>query len=263
MNEFFAFLVEGGPIVRWLALFVIVGLSFTVFRGFFLARKIQPKGFRLRVFRNEILYGVLNVATAGTALGWITGQLTDRGVIAMRSGPVEWWVVALEYGLYFFLFDTYFYWFHRLMHKDPIYRWVHKIHHFSTSPNPMTTISVSPFESIVNGGFVPIFLSLFTVHEASMAWIGPTNILMGFYVHMGFEFFPRWWNRSWLTKWFITSTFHDQHHKYFLVNFGGYTTIWDRLCGTMRPTFEADFDAVKARAQAGPVGTTAPKAEAA
>src|SRR3546814_8430177 len=47
-------------------------------------------------------------------------------------------------------------------------------------------------------------------------------------------FMPRWWNRSWATKWFITATFHDQHHRFFTGNYGGYTTIWDRLCGTMR-----------------------------
>jgi sterol desaturase/sphingolipid hydroxylase (fatty acid hydroxylase superfamily) len=52
---------------------------------------------------------------------------------------------------------------------------------------------------------------------------------------------------SWATKWFITSTFHDQHHRYFSYNYGGYTTIWDRICRTIRPKFEADFDKLKAR----------------
>jgi hypothetical protein len=41
--------------------------------------------------------------------------------------------------------------------------------------------------------------------------------------------------------------FHDQHHKYFRRNFGGYTTIWDFLCGTVRPKYLADFDQIKAR----------------
>ena len=61
------------------------------------------------------------------------------------------------------------------------------------------------------------------------------------------NFSRRWWNRSWATKWFITATFHDQHHKYFNFNYGGYTTIWDRICGTMRPKFEQDFAQLKAR----------------
>jgi lathosterol oxidase len=79
-----------------------------------------------------------------------------------------------------------------------------------------------------------------------MALIVPTNVIMGVYVHLGYEFFPRWWHKSWTTKWFITTTFHDRHHRYFNFNYGGYTTIWDRICGTIRPKFEADFDSVKA-----------------
>jgi sterol desaturase/sphingolipid hydroxylase (fatty acid hydroxylase superfamily) len=105
---------------------------------------------------------------------------------------------------------------------------------------------------MINGGFVPLFLSALTIHQQTLALVLPTNIVMGLYVHSGYEFFPRWWNRSWATKWFITATFHDQHHKYFTCNFGGYTTIWDRICGTMRPRFEADFDKVKARARKAP-----------
>jgi hypothetical protein len=65
------------------------------------------------------------------------------------------------------------------------------------------------------------------------------------YDQCGYEDFCRWWNKSWATKWFITATFHDQHHRYFICNFGGITMIWDRVCGIMRPKFEADFERLK------------------
>ncbi len=239
--------LTGNPLGRFLALFVLMGFVATVFRGFLRARKIQPNGFRWRAFRNEILFGALNLAVSAFALGSLTAWLTTKGWIAFNTAPASWWVIGLEYALYFFLFDTYFYWLHRLMHIEPIYTWVHKIHHYSTSPNPLTTLSVSPLESLINGGFVPLFTLLFTVHDSTMALITPTNIIMGLYVHCGYEFLPRWWNRTWFTRWFITTTFHDQHHKYFKWNFGGYTTIWDFLCGTVRPKYLADFDQIKAR----------------
>jgi Delta7-sterol 5-desaturase len=236
----------------WLYGFLAAGLVVGIATGFFRARKIQPKGFKWKIFRNEALYGVINVAISGTIIGFSTAWLTGQGIISFNSAPAAWWVVLLEYALYFFLFDTWFYWLHRWMHKEPVYSWVHKLHHKSTSPNLLTTISVNPLESLVNGGFVPLFLCVFTVHDTTMALIGPTNIIMGLYVHSGYELFPRWWNKSWATKWFITTTFHDQHHKYFTVNFGGYTTIWDRLCGTMRPKFEDDYLKIKDRARAEP-----------
>ena len=249
--------VENSPLSYWLVAFIISGFVVAVHRGFFRARKIQPRGFRWKTFRNEIFFAILNMATGATVLVFITSTLTAKGIIKFDKTATDWWVVGLEYVGYFLGFDTYFYWFHRLMHKEPIYSWVHKIHHRSVSPNLLTTLSVSPFESIVNGGFVPLFTALFTVHESTMLLIGPTNIIMGLYVHAGYEFFPRWWNKTWATKWFITATFHDHHHRYFNWNYGGYTTIWDWICGTVRPKFVADFEQIKARANRPPTPVVA------
>lgn len=233
----------------WFGLFVAAGLIAGVASGFFAARKIQPKGFKWHRFRMEAVYGIINITISGALIAGSTTWLKTAGLIVIDKAPVAWWVVALQFGAYFFLFDTWFYWLHRWMHKEPVYTWVHKLHHLSTSPNLLTTISVNPLESLVNGGFVPLFTMMATlltlpVSQEAMFLIGPTNVVMGLYVHSGYEFLPRWWNRSWATKWFISTTFHDQHHKYFNYNFGGYTTIWDRICGTKRKKFEADFESI-------------------
>jgi sterol desaturase/sphingolipid hydroxylase (fatty acid hydroxylase superfamily) len=241
------FIVDNRPLSYWLIALVVSGLAVAVYRGFFRARKIQPNGFRWTTFRNEILFGVINVAVSAAVLSYITTTWTANGVITFDRTPTSWWVIGLEYLAYFFLFDTWFYWLHRLMHVGPIYTWVHKLHHRSTAPNPLTTLSVSPLESLINGGFLPLFTAALTVHDSTMLLIGPTNIIMGFYVHSGYEFLPRWWHKTWVTKWFISATFHDQHHKYFRWNFGGYTTIWDLLCGTVRPKFMEDFEKAKER----------------
>ena len=231
----------------WLWLFVAVGVTVGVVTGFFKARKIQPRGFKWKVLRTEILVAIVGIPISGFLLGLLTKLLNHFDFIQFNPEPAAWWVIALEYALYFFLFDTWFYWWHRAMHKEPMYRLVHKVHHWSTSPNLASTTQVTPLESLINGGFVPLFTALFTVHAETAALILPTTIVMGLYVHSGYEFFPRWWNRSWATKWFITATFHDQHHRYFNCNYGGYTTIWDRICGTVRPKFEHDFENPKAR----------------
>lgn len=217
--------------------------------GFFGAHRIQPNGFKWRKLGFEAMVAVAGGLITGLLLGNANKFLNAHGFIVFDNGPVTWWRVAVEYTAYFFLFDTWFYWLHRWMHKEPFYRLIHKLHHRSTSPNLLTTLSVNPLESCINGGFVPIYLTAATllhlpISNVAAALILPTNIIMGLYVHAGFEFFPRWWHRTWATKWFITTTFHDQHHKYFNWNFGGYTTVWDRLCGTMRAKFEGDFDKI-------------------
>lgn len=233
----------------WLPALVIGTFLLTTTTSFMKMRKIQPRGFKLKILRNEFGFAILNMLITGFTLGPVQGWLRTHGFIAFNMAPAAWWQVLLEYVLYFFLFDTWFYWLHRWMHKEPIYTWIHKIHHRSTAPNPLTTFSVSPLESFINGGFVPLFLTLFTVHTQTAALILPTNVIMGIYVHLGYEFLPRWWHKSRATKWFITTTFHDQHHKYFNYNFGGYTQIWDRICGTTRKKYESDFENPAGRRQ--------------
>jgi Delta7-sterol 5-desaturase len=239
----------------WLMAFVVAGLIAGVTTGFFKARKIQPNGFKWKIFRFEAMIAVISIAFSGVVLGALNKYLTTHGLIAFDDAPAAWWVVLLEYAASFFLFDTYFYWLHRWMHKEPFYSLIHKLHHKSTSPNLLTTLSVNPLESFINGGFTPLFLTMATllalpIHKETMALLVPTNIVMGLYVHSGYEFLPRWWNRTWATKWLITTTFHDQHHKYFNYNFGGYTTIWDYICGTTRKKYEADFEKITTRARA-------------
>lgn len=60
-----------------------------------------------------------------------------------------------------------------------------------------------------------------------------------------------------MARWFITATFDDQYHKHFRWNFGGNTTVWNFICGTVRPKYLSDFDQIKARARGAPEGTPA------
>ena len=246
------------PLDWWIVGFVVMGLIVGVLTGYFRARRIQPRGFKWRFIRHELLWSVINIATAAFTLGAMKEFFLDRGLIIYNPEPASLGVVAIEFALYFFLFDTWFYWGHRLMHVEPFYKWMHKTHHISTSTNPLTSTSVTPLEAFLNGSFVSFFLVALTllsqvfdfvspIHTATLVLILPTSVLMGFYVHSGFEFLPSWWNRTWLTKWFISATFHDQHHRYFTGNYGGYTTIWDRLCGTVRKNFEKDFEKITTR----------------
>ena len=237
------------PLTVWLFFFIAGGLVAGIVTGFFKARKIQPNGFKWKTLGFEAVCAVITITISAFVLGYINKFLGAHGLIKTVQGPTAWWVVALEYVASFVLFDTWFYWLHRWMHKEPFYSLIHKLHHKSTSPNLLTTLSVHPLESLVNGGFSPVFLMAATalalpIHAETLALMGATTGFMGPYVHSGYEFLPRWWHKTWATKWLITTTFHDQHHKYFNWNFGGYTPIWDYLCGTVRKKYESDFEKI-------------------
>jgi sterol desaturase/sphingolipid hydroxylase (fatty acid hydroxylase superfamily) len=74
----------------------------------------------------------------------------------------------------------------------------------------------------------------------------PFATIMGLYLHCGYESAPRWWYKTGITSWFITPMFHDSHHRFFRCSYGGFTTMRDRVFGTVRPTFEQDFDRLRA-----------------
>lgn len=219
--------------------------------GYFAARKIQSPGLDWRQLRREVLLAILTVGVVGTTLTVFTDKLHALGWISFRAEPAAWWVIALEYLLYWFYFDAYFYWAHRLIHVEPLYRWIHRTHHLSTKPNFLTALSNNPIEPAITGLGVPLFFVLFTVHETTRLMVMPTALIMGFYTHVGYELMPKWWTRNPVTKWIVTATFHDQHHKYFTGNYGAYMTIWDRLLGTLRRNYESEFRAEKRPVRAG------------
>ena len=118
MREF----IEQNPqLAFWIAVLVLGSAIATLFQGFFRARKIQPRGFKLKQFGFEGMVAVVSVAISGPIIGGLTACWTNIGWIDVNPAPVAWWVIALEYAAYFFLFDTWFYWLHRWMHNEPMY----------------------------------------------------------------------------------------------------------------------------------------------
>lgn len=58
----------------------------------------------------------------------------------------------------------------------------------------------------------------------------------GQFGHCGYEFFA---DRS--TRFpspMVCITYHDQHHELYNWNYGNYTSIWDRLHGTLHPDYD-------------------------
>lgn len=244
------FLESGNAVVStWLGVFLLWSILLVAARLFSYVRsvKIQSRPVSWSLVRHELLWSALNVGITSFVLQVVASWLVSQGWLTTNPEPAAWHIIAFEFTLYFFIFDLYFYLVHRSLHSEPLYRWVHKIHHRSLSPNPLSYASMTPLEGIAEGMIIPIFMTVFTVHDASTLFIFPFAALMGLYVHSGFEFAPRWWYRSALTKWIITPMYHDQHHQYFTCNYGAYTSIWDRAFGTLRSKFEQDFDKLKAR----------------
>ena len=243
------FIDTGNAIVStWIGVIIAVTLVVALSRIFSNVRKIQNRKYKWSNIRYELFWSAINVATTAIVLKNFSAWLVSNGYLTIDTSPAAWYVVAFEFALYFFVFDLWFYVAHRLMHIEPIYRWTHKIHHRSMLPNPLSSTSMHPIEGVIEGLIIPLFLAAFTVHQTTMMFIIPFATLMGLYVHCGYEVMPKWWYKTWASKWFITPMFHDQHHLYVTCNYGGYTTIWDFVFGTVRGRFLQDYDKLSAKA---------------
>jgi sterol desaturase/sphingolipid hydroxylase (fatty acid hydroxylase superfamily) len=120
---------------------------------------------------------------------------------------------------------------HRLAHHELAFRWVHGVHHRYDRPRPLTLFVLHPLEVL---GFGGLWIAVLTTHAFSLGGLLlylTLNTTYGVVGHTGVEPLPPRWER--VLRLVGTSTFHAHHHQDPRSNYGFYTTVWDRLLGTL------------------------------
>ena len=127
----------------------------------------------------------------------------------------------------FFWSTIHFYFVHRLLHWQPIYKVAHELHHRNVNTGPWTGISMHPLEHVV-------YFSLFVlwwfvpVHPVIIVLTGLFQAISPAFSHSGFDYIR-------ITRNFRVSTgdwYHQLHHQYFNFNYGNTTTPFDKLFGS-------------------------------
>jgi lathosterol oxidase len=240
------------PLANGLVIALAFLLIHVIFRGSFRRRKIQRGAVDPRILLHEFFFTSTTLMLGG-AIGMFTIYLLQRRVAVIEYGETTLLTVLGQSLLYLLLFDLYFYAVHRVLHVGIVYDWVHKVHHRSMMPNPLTAFSVHPIEALLTGGFTPLALTLFHFHLYAVTLVSVHGTVNSILLHTGHEVFPRWWYTNRISRWFVTPSFHDAHHSEIGGNYAIITTFWDRAFGTMQPHFEREF--ALARPQA--LGTAA------
>lgn len=158
-----------------------------------------------------------------------------------------WVYFFLAFPLMLIMHDTYFYWAHRFMHHPKLFKTIHLVHHKSNNPSPWAAYAFHPIEAVIESLIFVIFLFTIPVHPIHLTCFFVVSLIYNVYGHLGFELYPKGFNKHWLGKWINTSVSHNQHHQYFKGNYGLYFTFWDRMMGTLRDDYDTSFDAVKNR----------------
>ncbi|NCI47884.1 sterol desaturase family protein [Sediminibacterium soli] len=226
-------------------------LFYVLLRKRIAGKKIQLRFPGLSDYAREILYSTLSIIIFSIPPLLMLYSPVIRPYTRFYTDINEygWTYLVAAFPLLFLLHDTYFYWTHRLIHHPLLFRRVHLVHHRSTNPSPWAAYAFSPSEALLNSLIFVVFLLAIPVHSIHLMVFFVVSLVYNVYGHLGFELYPKGFNRHWLGRWINTSVSHNQHHRHFRGNYGLYFTFWDRLMGTLRTDYDAAFDNLKSRSR--------------
>jgi len=133
-----------------------------------------------------------------------------------------------------FVGTFFFYWWHRLRHRNGFWVLFHQIHHSPARIETITSFYKHPVEILADSALAAAILyPLLGSSLQGAMWFNAFAAIGEFFYHSNFKS-PRW------LKYFIqTPELHSIHHQLDVhaFNFGD-LPIWDRLYGTYRDTNE-------------------------
>lgn len=219
---------------------LIVALRYLGGSGLFawMTARVRPGLYReqSRQIGREIGWSLVSCAITGIPSGIIAWGWRQHGWTRIYDDPAShgWWWLPLSLALYLFLYDTWFYWTHRWMHRPAVFRRVHAIHHASRPPTAWAAMSFHPVEAAIVGLFVPALVFVIPIQTGVLGLVLMIMTVMGITNHMGWELFPRALVHTGVGHGLITASHHHRHHELYRCNYGLFFRFWDHLCGTDR-----------------------------
>ncbi len=189
-----------------------------------------PREGRMFTLQSQLLdnmfWSIASGVTIWTALECLLWWSMANGyaaTITFQTNPI--WFVAI-----FFLIPIwesfYFYWMHRFLHTNFMYRF-HALHHRNTDIGPWSGLSMHPVEHLFYFGSVLIHFAIAS-HPVHVIFHLMFYGLLAITTHTGFEgvLFRN-------KKRLHLGNFHHQiHHRYFECNYGNLDVPWDKLFGS-------------------------------
>lgn len=173
---------------------------------------------------DNMFWSIASGVTTWTLYEAITYWIYASGLQTMPSYS---WYLVVSIHMVILWSTTNFYFVHRLLHWQPVYRRVHELHHRNVNVGPWSGISMHPVEHLLY--FSPFILWWFIpVHPLVVVMTGFYQALSPALSHSGFEYLSIGGKyRVKLGDWF-----HHLHHQYFNVNFGNTPMPFDWLFGS-------------------------------
>jgi sterol desaturase/sphingolipid hydroxylase (fatty acid hydroxylase superfamily) len=173
----------------------------------------------------------------------VTSLCLTLGLYAQLSGwvlfePFElnWWSFPLFFLMSVILHDTWFYWGHRILHTKIFYRF-HSPHHRSVTPTVWSNDAGHAVDTLIAHSYYTVVVFVLPIPPVALLAHRLFDQISALVGHCGFEHFA---SKSARKPWpLLCTVFHDQHHQYFLYNYGNYFSVWGRLLGTIHPSYDS------------------------
>lgn len=180
--------------------------------------------------RSEVKLAALNLVIAAflTAVVGVSSQVAPElfPIYLTVEGSFGYAYMLLSTILYFLWIDAWAYLSHRLLHFPKLYKAFHKWHHAYRQPTAFTALALHPFDFVLFQGGVYMGMLIIPM---SMACI----IVNLFYIHYYNVIHHSGVYLESFLPWESSSLFHDDHHRFFHVNYGQTLTFWDKMGGTL------------------------------
>lgn len=221
-------------------------ICYFLFRKSLKNAKIQQKEVKESDIRREIFHSVASSFTMTFLIMLITHSSLQNYTKIYKSiddYSLCWLFGSIIIGL--LIHDTYFYWMHRLLHYEKIFKYIHLVHHKSVNPSPFAAYSFHIIEAIAEGLIVPLLLFIIPLHPISAYTFIISSLIINVYGHLGYEIAPKWLRKSFLFEILNTSVHHNLHHHKFKGNYGLYFRFWDRMMGTENKNYVQIYDSIQ------------------
>jgi len=217
---FLSFLLENAIIV-FLVLLV----------GRVIQKIFSPQEVAYRYTPKEVLVCSVNILL-NTIFTYIGFWFWKEGIIDINVS-LSWYSIV-DFLLLFLAMDFLMFVFHFTIHKTPAQRYIHQLHHQAVDPKPIDLFVLHPIETMCFGSLWLCLLWVYPFNFYSIIVYLTLNVVFGMIGHLSLEPVSEKLLKHPIVKLLGTSTYHHQHHRDVNYNFGFYTTIWDRLFGTLK-----------------------------
>ncbi|MCW8399467.1 sterol desaturase family protein [Legionella sp. PATHC038] len=226
----------------WLMVYaVLLGIYFIT--GFFIEKstvnlislKIQKDKVTSRQDKIiDIRQSIISLITISFFLG-LGYTLRHYGFSLFKVNTASLIMYLLYFILSLVLFDTWFYWMHRLLHVQPLFKYVHAWHHRSRFPSTWANNSDSILDNLFLQSYWLIAFLILPFPASVLFAHKIFDQITGMMGHSGYEISG---TLPLKYKFLVAVLHHDQHHSAVKYNFATHFSWWDRITGTLHPDYD-------------------------